>query len=120
MPSASSQFCLVLVGDTPNAVCGGVRHQEEPLRVRAEVLAGGGFRRRQGNLGGEPASLRGGQRCLWVNRYHIKVILDAHQDVYGPRFGSRGIPAGHQVDEDAQAVLTCGRAEPLVLAVLGA
>ncbi|MGA4543575.1 cellulase family glycosylhydrolase [Uniformispora flossi] len=30
----------------------------------------------------------------WADRYHIKVVLDAHQDVYGPAFnGHRGIPA---------------------------
>ncbi|MFF4368353.1 cellulase family glycosylhydrolase [Streptomyces sp. NPDC001594] len=28
----------------------------------------------------------------WADRYHVKVVLDAHQDVYGPHFGSRGVP----------------------------
>ncbi|MEV7523878.1 cellulase family glycosylhydrolase [Streptomyces sp. NPDC091371] len=28
----------------------------------------------------------------WADRYHVEVILDAHQDVYGPHFGSRGVP----------------------------
>ncbi|QES47619.1 endoglycoceramidase [Streptomyces venezuelae] len=35
----------------------------------------------------------------WADRYHIKVILDAHQDVYGPHFGFRGIPAWATRDE---------------------
>lgn len=35
----------------------------------------------------------------WANRYHIKVILDAHQDVYGPHFGSRGVPDWATRDE---------------------
>lgn len=30
----------------------------------------------------------------WANRYHIKVILDAHQDVYGPHFDSAASPTG--------------------------
>ncbi|NUU25418.1 MAG: cellulase family glycosylhydrolase [Streptomycetaceae bacterium] len=30
----------------------------------------------------------------WADRYGVKVVLDAHQDVYGPYFGGhRGIPA---------------------------
>nr|WP_086822200.1 cellulase family glycosylhydrolase [Streptomyces sp. NRRL B-24572] len=29
----------------------------------------------------------------WAHTYDVKVVLDAHQDVYGPAFGSRGIPA---------------------------
>ncbi|MFI0229416.1 cellulase family glycosylhydrolase [Streptomyces sp. NPDC017086] len=28
----------------------------------------------------------------WAERYDVKVALDAHQDVFGPAFGHRGIP----------------------------
>ncbi|MFI9064247.1 cellulase family glycosylhydrolase [Streptomyces sp. NPDC053429] len=35
----------------------------------------------------------------WADRYHVKVVLDAHQDVYGPHFGSRGVPAWATRDE---------------------
>ncbi|MEU9175745.1 cellulase family glycosylhydrolase [Streptomyces sp. NPDC048550] len=35
----------------------------------------------------------------WAERYDIKVILDAHQDVYGPHFGSRGVPDWATRDE---------------------
>ncbi|MET7302316.1 cellulase family glycosylhydrolase [Embleya sp. NPDC005575] len=28
----------------------------------------------------------------WADRYGVKVVLDAHQDIYGPHFGARGIP----------------------------
>nr|WP_235453428.1 cellulase family glycosylhydrolase [Streptomyces olivochromogenes] len=28
----------------------------------------------------------------WAHRYRIHVVIDAHQDVFGPRFGHRGIP----------------------------
>ncbi|QNS04623.1 cellulase family glycosylhydrolase [Streptomyces xanthii] len=28
----------------------------------------------------------------WADRYDIHVVLDAHQDVFGPAFGHRGIP----------------------------
>ncbi len=28
----------------------------------------------------------------WAQRYRIHVVIDAHQDVFGPRFGHRGIP----------------------------
>ncbi|MDI2126637.1 cellulase family glycosylhydrolase [Yinghuangia seranimata] len=28
----------------------------------------------------------------WADKYHVKVVLDAHQDIYGPHFGARGIP----------------------------
>ncbi|AYN38326.1 endoglycoceramidase [Streptomyces dangxiongensis] len=28
----------------------------------------------------------------WAERYGVKVVLDAHQDVFGPAFGHRGIP----------------------------
>ncbi|MEU6663533.1 cellulase family glycosylhydrolase [Streptomyces sp. NPDC046821] len=28
----------------------------------------------------------------WAHRYDVKVLLDAHQDVFGPAFGHRGIP----------------------------
>ncbi|MFH9657988.1 cellulase family glycosylhydrolase [Streptomyces sp. NPDC017248] len=28
----------------------------------------------------------------WAERYDVKVVLDAHQDVFGPAFGHRGIP----------------------------
>ncbi|MEV5506040.1 glycoside hydrolase family 5 protein [Streptomyces orinoci] len=38
--------------------------------------------------------LRKIERILgWAAHYHVKVVLDAHQDVYGPKFGGhRGIP----------------------------
>ncbi|MFF4845391.1 cellulase family glycosylhydrolase [Streptomyces collinus] len=29
----------------------------------------------------------------WADRYGVKVVIDAHQDVFGPAFGHRGIPA---------------------------
>ncbi|MET9663238.1 cellulase family glycosylhydrolase [Streptomyces sp. NPDC006510] len=29
----------------------------------------------------------------WAHKYDIQVLLDAHQDVFGPAFGHRGIPA---------------------------
>ncbi|MEW1751885.1 cellulase family glycosylhydrolase [Streptomyces angustmyceticus] len=29
----------------------------------------------------------------WAHRWHIRVVLDAHQDVFGPGFDHRGIPA---------------------------
>ncbi|MER6094869.1 cellulase family glycosylhydrolase [Streptomyces sp. NPDC001728] len=29
----------------------------------------------------------------WAEKYDVKVLIDAHQDVFGPAFGSRGIPA---------------------------
>ncbi|WP_326767784.1 cellulase family glycosylhydrolase [Streptomyces sp. NBC_01591] len=29
----------------------------------------------------------------WARKYDIQVLLDAHQDVFGPAFGHRGIPA---------------------------
>ncbi|MYW43410.1 cellulase family glycosylhydrolase [Streptomyces sp. SID161] len=28
----------------------------------------------------------------WAERYDIRVVIDAHQDVFGPAFGHRGIP----------------------------
>ncbi|MFF2507442.1 cellulase family glycosylhydrolase [Streptomyces sp. NPDC058067] len=28
----------------------------------------------------------------WAERYDVRVVLDAHQDVFGPAFGHRGIP----------------------------
>ncbi|MEU5538429.1 cellulase family glycosylhydrolase [Streptomyces sp. NPDC020362] len=28
----------------------------------------------------------------WAARYDVKVVIDAHQDVFGPAFGHRGIP----------------------------
>ncbi|MFF0436200.1 cellulase family glycosylhydrolase [Streptomyces sp. NPDC004327] len=38
--------------------------------------------------------LRRIERVLdWAEKYDVKVVLDAHQDVFGPAFGSRGIPA---------------------------
>ncbi|MFE1438755.1 cellulase family glycosylhydrolase [Streptomyces sp. NPDC058739] len=38
--------------------------------------------------------LRRVERVLdWAHRYRIKVLIDAHQDVFGPAFGHRGIPA---------------------------
>ncbi|MEU7132347.1 cellulase family glycosylhydrolase [Streptomyces sp. NPDC046261] len=39
--------------------------------------------------------LRKIERVLdWAHRYRIRVVIDAHQDVYGPAFGThRGIPA---------------------------
>nr|WP_307788313.1 cellulase family glycosylhydrolase [Streptomyces actinomycinicus] len=37
--------------------------------------------------------LRRIERILdWAERYDVKVVIDAHQDVFGPRFGHRGIP----------------------------
>ncbi|MFE7516935.1 cellulase family glycosylhydrolase [Streptomyces sp. NPDC057540] len=40
------------------------------------------------------AYLRKVERILdWAEKYDVKVILDAHQDVFGPAFGSRGVPA---------------------------
>ncbi|MEE1737110.1 cellulase family glycosylhydrolase [Streptomyces sp. BE147] len=29
----------------------------------------------------------------WARKYRVQVLLDAHQDVFGPAFGHRGIPA---------------------------
>jgi endoglycosylceramidase len=29
----------------------------------------------------------------WAHKYRIQVLIDAHQDVFGPAFGHRGIPA---------------------------
>ncbi|AGS66958.1 cellulase family glycosylhydrolase [Streptomyces collinus] len=29
----------------------------------------------------------------WADRYGVQVVIDAHQDVFGPAFGHRGIPA---------------------------
>ncbi|MEU3395239.1 cellulase family glycosylhydrolase [Streptomyces filamentosus] len=38
--------------------------------------------------------LRKIQRVLdWARKHDVKVLLDAHQDVFGPAFGHRGIPA---------------------------
>ncbi|MEI5103778.1 cellulase family glycosylhydrolase [Streptomyces sp. PmtG] len=38
--------------------------------------------------------LRTIERVLdWAHRHRIQVVLDAHQDVFGPAFGHRGIPA---------------------------
>ncbi len=39
--------------------------------------------------------LRKIERVLdWAHKYRVRVVIDAHQDVYGPAFGShRGIPA---------------------------
>ncbi|MFF9346010.1 cellulase family glycosylhydrolase [Streptomyces sp. NPDC014734] len=40
------------------------------------------------------AYLRRIERVLdWARKYGIQVLLDAHQDVFGPAFGHRGIPA---------------------------
>ncbi|MEU3220851.1 cellulase family glycosylhydrolase [Streptomyces sp. NPDC006971] len=40
------------------------------------------------------AYLRRIDRILdWARKYDIQVLIDAHQDVFGPAFGSRGIPA---------------------------
>ncbi|NUL05120.1 cellulase family glycosylhydrolase [Streptomyces lunaelactis] len=37
--------------------------------------------------------LRKAERILdWAERYGIQVLIDAHQDVFGPAFGHRGIP----------------------------
>ncbi|MEU6598076.1 cellulase family glycosylhydrolase [Streptomyces flaveolus] len=37
--------------------------------------------------------LRKIERVLdWARRHDVKVVLDAHQDVFGPAFGHRGIP----------------------------
>lgn len=39
------------------------------------------------------AYLRKVERILdWAERYGIQVLIDAHQDVFGPAFGHRGIP----------------------------
>ncbi|MFG2835141.1 cellulase family glycosylhydrolase [Streptomyces zaomyceticus] len=38
--------------------------------------------------------LRKVERVLdWAARHDVKVVLDAHQDVFGPAFGHRGVPA---------------------------
>ncbi|MFG3348065.1 cellulase family glycosylhydrolase [Streptomyces sp. NPDC048018] len=38
--------------------------------------------------------LRKIERILdWAERYDVQVVIDAHQDVFGPAFGHRGIPA---------------------------
>jgi endoglycosylceramidase len=38
--------------------------------------------------------LRRIERILdWAHKYRIQVLIDAHQDVFGPAFGHRGIPA---------------------------
>lgn len=40
------------------------------------------------------AYLRRIERILdWAHQYGIQVLIDAHQDVFGPAFGHRGIPA---------------------------
>lgn len=40
------------------------------------------------------AYLRKIERILgWAEKYRIQVLIDAHQDVFGPAFGHRGIPA---------------------------
>ncbi|MFG3009185.1 cellulase family glycosylhydrolase [Streptomyces cinerochromogenes] len=40
-----------------------------------------------------PGYLRRIGRVLdWAEKYHLKVVIDAHQDVFGPAFGRRGIP----------------------------
>ncbi|MFF6776002.1 cellulase family glycosylhydrolase [Streptomyces sp. NPDC012637] len=40
------------------------------------------------------AYLRKIERVLdWALKYDVQVVLDAHQDVFGPAFGHRGIPA---------------------------
>lgn len=37
--------------------------------------------------------LRKIERILdWAERYDVRVVIDAHQDVFGPAFGHRGIP----------------------------
>ncbi|MFE4589857.1 cellulase family glycosylhydrolase [Streptomyces laurentii] len=37
--------------------------------------------------------LRKIERVLdWADKYDVKVLIDAHQDVFGPAFGHRGIP----------------------------
>ncbi|MFG2884779.1 cellulase family glycosylhydrolase [Streptomyces sp. NPDC048297] len=37
--------------------------------------------------------LRKIERVLdWAERYDVRVVIDAHQDVFGPAFGHRGIP----------------------------
>ncbi|MFH8602463.1 cellulase family glycosylhydrolase [Streptomyces flaveolus] len=37
--------------------------------------------------------LRRVERILdWAHKHHIQVLIDAHQDVFGPAFGHRGIP----------------------------
>ncbi|MGV9934696.1 cellulase family glycosylhydrolase [Streptomyces olivaceoviridis] len=48
----------------------------------------------------EPAPGRYSRRYLhkiervldWAHRHDVKVVIDAHQDVFGPAFGHRGIP----------------------------
>ncbi|MEU0400342.1 cellulase family glycosylhydrolase [Streptomyces sp. NPDC006197] len=38
--------------------------------------------------------LRKIERILdWAEKYDVKVLIDAHQDVFGPAFGHRGVPA---------------------------
>ncbi|MGC0328424.1 endoglycosylceramidase [Streptomyces sp. SAI-170] len=38
--------------------------------------------------------LRRIERVLdWAHKYRVQVLIDAHQDVFGPAFGHRGIPA---------------------------
>ncbi|MEU8824680.1 cellulase family glycosylhydrolase [Streptomyces sp. NPDC048636] len=38
--------------------------------------------------------LRKIERVLdWAHRWRVRVVIDAHQDVFGPEFGHRGIPA---------------------------
>ncbi|WP_030688788.1 cellulase family glycosylhydrolase [Streptomyces globisporus] len=38
--------------------------------------------------------LRKIERILdWAEKYDVKVLVDAHQDVFGPAFGHRGVPA---------------------------
>ncbi|MFI8913504.1 cellulase family glycosylhydrolase [Streptomyces sp. NPDC053513] len=38
--------------------------------------------------------LRKIERILdWARKYDVKVLIDAHQDVFGPAFGHRGVPA---------------------------
>ncbi|MEU0744489.1 cellulase family glycosylhydrolase [Streptomyces sp. NPDC006134] len=40
------------------------------------------------------AYLRRIERILgWAHRHRVQVLIDAHQDVFGPAFGHRGIPA---------------------------
>ncbi|MEU2181309.1 glycoside hydrolase family 5 protein [Streptomyces thermolilacinus] len=39
------------------------------------------------------AYLRGIERVLgWAHKHRVQVVIDAHQDVFGPAFGHRGVP----------------------------
>ncbi|MGW0033536.1 hypothetical protein ACWDXD_27465 [Streptomyces sp. NPDC003314] len=55
------------VRGTPGAALVGVDHQEKPVRVRAQVSAGGGLGRGRGDVVGEPPGFRADEPCRLVD-----------------------------------------------------